>query len=514
MNIESLSLKNYMGATAEYEFGNFTVFAGPNDSGKSRIADAIGTVLAGKQVRDVEKKKDFHLLVSDGKKTGNITVKTDKVTSTIDFPSGQATILGDGSQINTQFMECCVNIHAYARIPAKDRRAFFLRLAGVPMDPEAISERMVKKGCSPAKVEIVAPLLRSGFSAAEEYAKDEARQEKANWRAVTGKTWSPRNGDDWEPDETEVTTLPFDPTEYEKMMEAKEAEIQKLILKQAKLDAALKIQSNPYFDPATQESMRKDVDRLNSELLQIQARCKKGEDHIKELSEKSNELGQLLFLSPSMQCPECGAMLAIDESVPEEMELKKLDDHPGMEAEEKEISKIKNNIREVDEKRKSAVALLAELGAEKLQKMQRLQDTSAKLTQYKHSEQVLRQSLDDGQELSEPAAKQIAKNLTDAKAEFDTIGAEYRTWEHAELERKSAAEKAEKAAMHHANVMQWLHIADALSSSGIPSQLVSDALQTVNAEISNSCAKIGLDQMSIESGYVDQIQIQTVSPAF
>jgi hypothetical protein len=499
MKIKNITLTNFLGinGTSDFECKELTLFCGPNGSGKSRIADAIAFALTGQLSRGVTKKKDFGLLITTGQKKASVEIEFDALTVSRALPDNNSSMSGDGAILHNDFLPYCLNMHKFGAMEQGSRREFLMRLTGVKTDTRSIKKRMVAMSCDPDKTDMLAPMVRAGFEQAETSAKDEARQEKANWRAITGRTWSVNNGEDWTPDPVEDVELGYPPNEHEAKIVAANDKIQALTAKHAEMSAALKLQSNPYFNPQTIASIALEIETIEQTVADEKKEHAKYSQENKELCDSIQAINNQLqeFITA---CPNCGEPLDI--SVPDDgigFAVEKCDE-PAYPSEAEPLIAERETL-EADAKKTSSkalnhyqkeVAAMAELSSKK----QRFEDIT------KQRAEIMALCKDENEEVSEDGVRNLAERIENGRKYKADMENHFREWELAEGQKLRRDEKSKKAATHHTNVMQWLHIADALSSSGIPSQLVSDALQTGNAEVSTSCAQIGLAGMSIESG--------------
>src|SRR5690606_38738123 len=69
---------------------------------------------------------------------------------------------------------------------------------GVQFSGKVVAEKMIDRGASEAKVNEVLPMLRSGFPAAMEAAKDKAKEARGGWKATTGETYGSAKAETWQ----------------------------------------------------------------------------------------------------------------------------------------------------------------------------------------------------------------------------------------------------------------------------------------------------------------------------
>ncbi|QAU22952.1 hypothetical protein EO087_02215 [Dyella sp. M7H15-1] len=82
----------------------------------------------------------------------------------------------------------------FAQLGPNDRRAFLFGLMGLSVSGAEVRKRLLAKNHPSAYVEAVIPMLRAGFDVAHTSAQDQARDQKAVWRVITGEkkaeTWA------------------------------------------------------------------------------------------------------------------------------------------------------------------------------------------------------------------------------------------------------------------------------------------------------------------------------------
>ena len=490
MKLQKLTVKNF------YDLGPFTVFAGPNKAGKSRLANAISFALCSRVVRQGTKKKDYGELVTEGTKAALIELQTDIVSVRRTLPDGQQTMLGDGAVYHKPFLAYCVDIHAFSAVPIAERRELLLDLTKTKESQGGVRNRMKKRGLDADKCDMVKPMLASGFEAAEDYAKEQARMEKANWRAITGKTWSPNNGETWDPAVPSVLPLKFDPADFEALKQKQSDKIDHLVAHEAGLRAKLTLLSNPYFDQDTIDSMRRELEERQRD---VSDKKKSQADELGYLKERQKWLDILqkklreggAFAS---ECPKCGALLETDhpgdvlfevEGAMDKAELnERLEESKEL---EKEADRLLSNVKEWDR-----------IILEDENKIVRLKE---QLKRINDARQELLDGATDG-EVTEEDVTNAEAEIYAAKQALAKLGTDYLDWKETEAARARAAENARKAAEHHTHVMQWLDIAEALSADGIQAEIVGQALEKVNGALAAYSKDSGLDSVLIDRDMV------------
>ncbi|HIC7420848.1 TPA: AAA family ATPase [Pseudomonas aeruginosa] len=173
--------------------------AGHNGAGKSSLLDAIAMAFNG-QPRRVSLKKDMAQLVTEGAKKGEARVEWLDAAYEVQV-CGVALPTGKGSALtDSPFLPYVLDASLFASLDAKERRRVLFDLSGASTSPNQIAERLVAKGHAAALVEKVKPLLRSGFPAAVEQAKAYASESRGAWKAITGENYGSEKAVDWAPE--------------------------------------------------------------------------------------------------------------------------------------------------------------------------------------------------------------------------------------------------------------------------------------------------------------------------
>ncbi len=201
MRITKLEITNFQGLrhAALDVSAPVLLVAGHNGAGKSSLLDAIAMAFNG-QPRRVSLKKEMDKLVTEGAKKGEARVEWLDESGEVQacgvaLPSGKGSPLTD-----SPFLPYVLDASLFASLDAKERRRVLFDLSGASTSPNQIAERLVAKGHAAALVEKVKPLLRSGFPAAVEQAKAYASESRGAWKAITGENYGSEKAVDWAPE--------------------------------------------------------------------------------------------------------------------------------------------------------------------------------------------------------------------------------------------------------------------------------------------------------------------------
>lgn len=201
MRITKLEITNFQGLRhAALDVSAPVLFvAGHNGAGKSSLLDAIAMAFNG-QPRRVSLKKEMDKLVSEGAKKGEARVEWLDAAYEVQV-CGVALPTGKGSPLtDSPFLPYVLDASLFAALDSKERRKVLFELSGASTSPNQIAERLIAKGHAAALVEKVKPLLRTGFPAAVEQAKSYASEARGAWKAITGENYGSEKAIDWAPE--------------------------------------------------------------------------------------------------------------------------------------------------------------------------------------------------------------------------------------------------------------------------------------------------------------------------
>ncbi|HEH9464136.1 TPA: AAA family ATPase [Pseudomonas aeruginosa] len=201
MRITKLEITNFQGLrhAALDVSAPVLLVAGHNGAGKSSLLDGVAMAFNG-QPRRVSLKKEIDKLITEGAKKGEARVEwldeADEVQACgVALPSGKGSPLAD-----SPFLPFVLDASRFAALDAKDRRRVLFDLTGASASPAEVGKRLEAKGLDLALFEKVKPLLRSGFPAAVEQAKAYASEARGAWKMITGENYGSEKAVDWAPE--------------------------------------------------------------------------------------------------------------------------------------------------------------------------------------------------------------------------------------------------------------------------------------------------------------------------
>lgn len=201
MRITKLEITNFQGLrhAALDVSAPVLLVAGHNGAGKSSLLDAIAMAFNG-QPRRVSLKKEMDKLVTEGAKKGEAHVTFldnggDEQTAWVMLPTGKSAPLAD-----SPFLPYVLDASLFAALDSKERRKVLFELSGASASPAEVGKRLEAKGLDLKLFEKVKPLLRTGFPAAVEQAKAYASEARGAWKAITGENYGSEKAVDWAPE--------------------------------------------------------------------------------------------------------------------------------------------------------------------------------------------------------------------------------------------------------------------------------------------------------------------------
>lgn len=450
MKITGLNIQNFLGAKSlNVKIDRpITLFAGRNGSGKSSTQEAVRMALTGEAVR-VGLKKDYGLLVTEGAQSGFVEVFTqDDGVYSISLPSGKGTCLADGGAL-----PFVLNAQRFAKLDANERRAFLFGLMGLSAGGAEVKARLLAKDCNDQKVEAIMPLLRSGFDAAHEYAKEQAKEHKTVWRTITGETYGDKKAGTWAAEKPAVDAAAL--ADLKQRLAATDAELAVANQRMGALQADHKRHAEAAQRIAGMRQKASQYARIADKLVRDEAGLKEWEDKVAALKDSVPSQNAL-------PCPDCGVMLVLKDDVLSHaapMAKGTEDDIAKLPEYEKALRLMQNSV--ANDRRDLADADAAAKAIAELEAISGIAPGEAEIN----------------------AAR---KHLDDIKADRAAITTKLDEQQNAEQQAKQADERTAKALVAHESVLSWINIANALAHDGIPGEMLSEALTPLNERLAES----------------------------
>lgn len=437
--------------------------SGENGQGKSSLAEVLKHTLANRVTRGGEKdaeqlkKGEFLNFVHWGEKLGAVRIGFDGGSATLTLPKGTRTFsMDDLSMRQMQSMQAAMpyvmDPERFARVTPDERRTYLFELTKVDTSAKAVSQRLLAKGHAEERVKMVAPLVAASFGEACEEAKLKARDAKAAWKVLTGETWGSEKAPEWKAvapafSDDDIATATA-------LVEQKTAEY-------GEANQALGVLNEKARAYASAAEQRESLTQKAARIASIKTKLATDEAELANWTRKVAETQALAEGGKEktpLICPHCAALAELqDGKLVEFVQVSKVADaeaianlpkyKKALETMEASVANDKRDLANAE----AAVASLAALGDME-------QPSTADL------------------EAARATVERITGEGKAARAQLDAAQA-----------LKTAAESAEQktadALAHHESVAAWLAIADALSPTGIPAELMTDALAPFNARL-------------------------------
>nr|WP_315596119.1 ATP-binding protein [uncultured Cupriavidus sp.] len=455
MQITAIHARNFLGLRAAdiIPATPVSLICGPNGAGKSSLQEAVRLALTGESVR-VSLKKEYGQLLHDGAETGTVVVSAGPQANSIALPSGKLTA---GLQTDPR-LPYVLDAQRFARLEVKERRAFLFDLMGLKLGTDLVRERLVARGCNPKKIEAVLPLVRAGFDAAAKEAQTKATAAKGAWRAITGLTYGSVKAGDWKADVPAGAPAPED-------VNATISELQADIAEASTEAGDMQRQLGEMDAAARQRAAR---DTKIRELTDKAVGLAKAQESVdRAQAERDEFLPKVEVLRAAAggkaagmpcTCPECGVLLqylagqlALREPTQADPEAAgRLPEY------ERSLTVLENALKSRTAERAAAKAAATQLDLLRKDAAADAGDDDAEL----------RKTIEAALTKLQEAIAATGKQLEDVRAGQRAVA--------------QAAEQTKLASQHHADVVAWDALADALGPSGIPAELLAEALDPIN----------------------------------
>lgn len=475
MKITAIHARNFLGIRAAdiIPATPVTLICGPNGAGKSSIQEAVRMALTEETVR-VGLKKEYGKLLRDGTESGSIVVSVGPQANSIALPSGKITknVPAD------ERVKYLLDAQRFASLDVKARRTFLFDLMGLKIGTDQVRERLVARGCDAKKIEAVLPLVRAGFDAAAKEAQEKAKAAKSAWCTVTGDNYGSVKAVGW------VAPVPAgaeDPAELASLIAESEDTIKVLSTEAGELQRQL-----GEIDAAARQRAQR-----TSQIAELRAKAEllpKAQDTAaRALAERDAFLPKVTALRDAAggkvagmpcTCPDCGAMLLFLAGQLAKYESAKVDPEAAgrLPEYERSLTVLENALRSRIAERDAA-----DTAAKQLRLLQDQADGEAT----ESADDVERQAIASRLEAIQGSITQFGKDLDAARA--------------SQRAAAQAGELTKRAGQHHADVAAWDALADAIGPSGIPADLLSEALDPINERLAAAANESEWMRIGIEA---------------
>ncbi|HWH86193.1 MAG TPA: AAA family ATPase [Pseudomonas sp.] len=474
MRLNHLFVENFQGLkSANLELAApITLVAGANGAGKSSLQEAINLALGGKA--RVAQKQDYKQLVTEGQKKAQIIVSHDDVASSYTLPAGK----GDHTlAVGDEYLPYVLTPSLFASLKEVDRRKMLFALTKSSSKPQVVVDKLLAKGADAAKVELIKPMLLSGFASAQEQAKTYTSECRGAWKAVTGEVYGSEKAEGWM---VTIQPLPDDAPEVtqDDLAQAQAdlakaaTEIEKGTQHLGGLNAKREARDNSAARKVELEKVylelnrrKKKLETTNTDLEGWKAKVSDAEQRVQAFSGES-----------PCECPECGVKLKIIGKV---VELFK-----GKTADAAKLATAQADLKTANE----SYNLLARTQVNDQKAVHESEQAGRDLDALVKS---AGEDVTDAMIERVEAAIQVQRKARDtAKAKVDAMS------DRLDL-IASAEQKATDAAAHHVDVKAWTEIANLLAPDGIPSEILIGAIKPINDSLAESSSLSGWPRVEI-----------------
>lgn len=441
---------------------------GGNGQGKTSILDAVRLALIAEPARGVNYKKDYAQLITEGATTGQAQVHTDAGENWLMLPTGKGKQLHDHAAL-----PYVLDPARLAALKPADRKGLLFSLLGVKSTAADVKPLMAARGLDAKKCERVLPMLRAGFEDAATVASESATQAKGAWKLVTNEQWGSDKGGNWQ-----AVRPDFDASELQRLTSEAAALDQQTAAANQALGAlrARRQQEQDMVSRRDQLTVKAgQLERLQKKLAFDEGELAKaaaelaacsGEERVGLIHDLARALRDTLFF------------------VGEDHEFRHA--WAGVLADyEKEHGLLDQDGTAADPERAAALKASAQLLTNAVANDKRdLADAQAAKAQLDATDTGAEPVKESEIQAADAKVKELTAKRAALTAQIDAANAAKRAADGADAATTKAAEL-------HADITQWIAIAEALGPNGIPGELVGKALGPVNARLKQSAEDTG-----------------------
>ncbi len=472
MRVNRITIENFQGARAvDLDLRTpAALIAGPNGAGKSSIAEAVRLALLGTPER-VGLKKEFGALVTDGANVGAIALDLDDGTVGIGLPKG--TQSGETLLPTSPALPYVLAPERFAAAKADERRTLLFALSGTNVKADEIERRLLARGCSALLVPGIKPILRSGFAAGAEYAKQQATEAKGAWKAATGEQWGSQKAEGWAAD-----VPPFDQAALvgeRATLAGVDAKLEQNVKALGALEQKAAAYAAAHVQVAARRAQAAKLPALRQKLEFDQAELENAATHVEALQARAGT-GPRVGLVHDLAL--CLSQLWKSEASKNVAFGIGLDIKEVLAVYERQYGKIGGT-----GDAEASAALPKAIEARDL--MARSVENDRRDIAAAEAAQAQLQDEAAPEEIQPADVEAARAKVTALRAERKAIDDRVQALMNAKQAATGAAERTASATRYHGDVLAWLAIGDALSPDGIPGEILAEALQPFNAKLAD-----------------------------
>ena len=465
------------------------LIAGRNGSGKSSIQEAVRMAISGEVVR-AKLKKEYPALVHTGSKAGGVLVGLEDGRSyAYNLPKG-AHQFDDGLPTGAAIGVVLAG-QRFAAMKDDERRAFLFAATGCKLTGEEIKKRLLARNLNAQMVEMVMPVLRTGFPAGKDFAADEARKKKGAWQQITGANWGGVASDGWKAEKPTVPAVAHGAPDVAQVR----AEIDQLNGQIGEARAKHQAQEQAKQRRAELHAQSKSAPNVSGNLKRAEEELAAYEPTVVAMRQRAvggRPLGLVHDLAYALHglrevfpVPSTG-----EDDVPYQVAGAALDAYEHAHGEIKAVgqadTEAQNSLPEY------------ERGLEVLQN--RVKNLKRDFDAATGADQRLAEleAQTDFETDHTAGIKDLEQRITALRASLAKMTEELEAAAAAQRALDAADALTEKATAVHEEVKAWLAIADACAPDGIPGELLAEALKPVNSALTASAAFSGWASVYID----------------
>lgn len=450
MELQHIQIKNFQGVSTVSVAVNAPVLlvTGHNGAGKSSLRDAIRLALTGAASR-VSLKKDYGSMIKDGTKKADVIIGTDEGAYNYALPTAK------GVHSDNPYLPLCIDATAFASMKADDRRKALFELSGCTINAAKVREMLLAEKCDPALTEQILPMLRSSFPAAEAEAKERTSQARGAWKQVTGEVYGSQKAESWEAPAVEtpaveaIENLKQQLAENQKQTAAKHQQM-------GSLKAALQNKANLDNQIAELKLQAGKVERIKAKQIT-------DENSLADVQQLINEAEQAALSQEALPCPCCQTLLVYSRA-----------EHAFIDATTLSTKAGDAGIAKLEEYRNSATML-----------QRTIANNQRDLAAAEHAAQQLANMTVSDETLSAHHVEALQGDINDLDDMRQGIQGELNDLVEQQIAAAQAHSKTVDAARQHVLVVDWAKIAEQMAPSGIPANILSQALKPLQNLIDN-----------------------------